>query len=234
MTDDFVKPADFAVRSPIYRALLADGARFRTVGNVVVAVNYGRDDEAECLKRLGLIDLSTLPRIGFKGAGVTAWAHSRGLAVPEENNRAQTQADGSLVVRLTDGEILVLENPKQPDGACAVLEQACSAEAPANCYPAPRGSSHVWLLISGCCASAMFAKLCALDLRTGKFPDGNAAQVILARISAIVIRNDIGTTPAFHLLTDSASADYLWCCLKDAAQEFNGAAIGHDALSAAL
>ena len=233
MADDFVQPADFAVRSPIYRALLADGARFRAVGDAAIAANYGRDDEAECLKRLGLVDLSPLPRIGFKGTGALAWAHGRGLAIPPQNNRSQTQADGSLIVRLTDGEILALENPKQPRGVCTALEQACSTEAPANCYPVPRSGSHAWLLVGGRHASAMFSKLCALDLRTDKFPDGNAAQVILARTGAIVIRNDVGNgaTPAFHVLADSASADYLWHCLKDAAREFNGAAVGHDALS---
>ena len=236
MASDFVQPNNFSVRSPIYRALLTEGARFRAIGDAAVAVDYGRDDEVERLKNLGLIDLSPLPRIGFKGADTLAWARGRGLAIPEENNRAQMQADGSLITRLTNNEILIIENLKQPGSVCAALEQACLSDAPANCHPVPRGYSHAWLLVGGRDASAMFAKLCALNLHPDKFSNGNAAQVIVARISAIVIRGDIdgGATPAFHLLTDNASADYLWRCLKDAAQEFNGTAVGYDALSASL
>ena len=234
MANDFVQPTDLPVRSPIYRALLVAGARFRAVGNGAIVADYGRGDEAGRLKNLGLVDLSPLPRIGFKGTGTIAWARSRELSVPQRNNRSRTQGDGSLVVRLTDGEILVLGNPKQPGEVCAALERTCLTDAPENCYPVPRGASHAWLLVGGRHAGAMFAKLCALDLCTGKFPDGHAAQVIVARIGAIVVRDDIGGVPAFHLLADCASTDYLWRCLKDAAREFNGEAVGYDALAALL
>ena len=49
-------------------------------------------------------------------------------------------------------------------------------------------------------------------------------------MSGIILRQDLGELPVFHLLADSASADYLWDCLVDAMAEFDGAPVGLAAL----
>ncbi len=76
----------------------------------------------------------------------------------------------------------------------------------------------------------MFAKLCGVDLRPAKFASGRIAQTSIARLNGIVIRDDKGELPAYHLLVDSASAGYLWGCLRDAMTEFGGTPIGLRAL----
>jgi sarcosine oxidase subunit gamma len=48
----------------------------------------------------------------------------------------------------------------------------------------------------------------------------------VARLNAIVIRRDVGETLAYDLLTDIASAVYLWRALLDAMAEFDGAPVG--------
>ena len=78
----------------------------------------------------------------------------------------------------------------------------------------------------------MFAKLCGVDLRVDHFPDLAIAQTSVARSNAIVIRDDLGATPTFHLLGDSASAAYMWDVLLDAMAEFEGAPVGLKALKA--
>ena len=45
-------------------------------------------------------------------------------------------------------------------------------------------------------------------------------------MNAVVIRDDRGGVLAYHLLGDSASAEYLWDCLNDAMAEFDGAPVG--------
>ena len=75
----------------------------------------------------------------------------------------------------------------------------------------------------------MFAKLCAVDLRPAKFADGRIAQTVLAEVSAIVVRDDRGAVPAYHLLANSAAAEYLWDCLTDAMAEFDGRPVGWSA-----
>jgi sarcosine oxidase subunit gamma len=49
-------------------------------------------------------------------------------------------------------------------------------------------------------------------------------------MSAIIIRADLGTTLAYHLLADIASAEYLWTCIEDATVEFDGGIVGLAAL----
>jgi sarcosine oxidase subunit gamma len=93
-------------------------------------------------------------------------------------------------------------------------------------YPMPRAESHAWFIVAGERAPAMFAKLCGVDLRPHRFALGSIAQTSLAKMSAIVIRADLGDAPAFHVLADSASAEYLWGCLVDAMAEFAGAPVG--------
>jgi len=89
-----------------------------------------------------------------------------------------------------------------------------------------------WLRISGEQALAMFAKMCAVDLRAPQFENLQITQTNVARLSTIILRNDAGSLPSFDLLTDSASVVYLWDCLMDAMAEFDGTAVGLDALRA--
>ena len=79
----------------------------------------------------------------------------------------------------------------------------------------------------------MLAKLCGIDFRTDRFAPLQVAQTQAARLSVIIIRDDTAL-PAWHLLADSASADYVWTCLVDAMQEFGGKQAGPDALVGAL
>jgi sarcosine oxidase subunit gamma len=96
----------------------------------------------------------------------------------------------------------------------------------------PRRESHAWFRIIGTAAPEMFAKLCAVDLRPAKFPGDAIAQTSVARLNGIVIRDDLAQIPAYHLLADSASAEYLWRVLLDAMAEFDGVPVGCDALIA--
>ena len=72
----------------------------------------------------------------------------------------------------------------------------------------------------------MLAKLCAVDLRPQKFSNLSIVQTSIARVASIVIRNDLSKTSAYLLLTDSACAEYLWDCMIDAMQEFDGQIVG--------
>jgi sarcosine oxidase subunit gamma len=107
-------------------------------------------------------------------------------------------------------------------------------DAAPDCYLVPRGAASYWFLITGQCAAAMFAKLCGVDMRLHKFPVNTVAQTSVARSGAIIIRCDLERVPAFHLLGDSASAIYIWDCLRDAMEEFGGEPIGISAVHQAI
>ena len=227
-----VPPDGFARRSPLYRLFVAAGAQFVAWGDAAVAMHCDDDRvrERERLQRLGLVDLSVLPRTGFKGPGAPDWLATQRLRLPDAPNRAAPQPDGGLLARLGVEEHLLLAPPDGAAAAVAGLDRACAEAEPAGVYDLPRRDSHAWLRVVGVAAPALFAKLCAVDLRPAAFAMHDVAQTQVAAISAIIIRADCGTIPAYHLLFDSASAVYLWDCLVDAAEEFGGGPAGLAAL----
>lgn len=228
-----VNPTQSLIRNPLYRTLSADGANFIEHLDTVLVDNYGNsvEDEALQAKQLGLVDLTPIARTGFKGKQAIHWANSQGLTIGATNNQAYIQDNGALAARLADTEVLILNNIHDSKNQSASLEEKYKINTPAGCYSVPRYNASAWFMITGESSSDMFAKICGIDLRLQSFPNLTIAQTSIARINGIIIRNDINQTPAFHLLFDSASSDYMWACLKDACVEFKGAPVGHSALS---
>ena len=181
---------------------------------------------------LALVDLSPLPRIGFKGRGTCDAMQARGLLFDPEPNRVFPQDNGDLCLVLGLSEVLILSGLHGDDGRFAAWEDAFRLEDEERTYPLPRRDSHAWLAVTGRRAPDLFAKLCAVDLRLAKFPNHRIAQTSVARLNAIVARCDRGGTPVFHLLADTASSLYLSACLLDAAREFGGEVAGFDSLEA--
>lgn len=223
--------------TPLRRSFVDDrlrkaGARLAPLNGGLAAMDYGDlDVERMALRRLALIDLSLLPRTGFKGPGAPEWLAAQGVELAPPH-RALRQADGSLVARLAPREALVLA----VDGGPVTRLEAAWREARERLpgepigYPVPRADSHFWLLVTGEQAPTMLAKLCGVDLRPHRFAPLAVAQTQAMRLSVILIRDD-GVLPAWHLLADSASAGYAWDCLVDAMAEFGGRPAGLDALA---
>ena len=218
-----VEPSHYTRRSFVYRRLVEAGAAFVEVDGSAVADAF--PGQGGLPGRLALIDLSPLPRYGYKGRGVMTWLAARGVAAPETNNRAHIADNGTLVARLADTEALLLPGPATPG---AVPETDPGPDA--RCYSVPRRDSHAWFMLTGRLARPCLEKLCGVDLRPDRFSDLSVAQTSVARLTAILIRQDLGGTPGFHLLADSASALYFWDVLTDAMKEFHGAPAGLRAL----
>ncbi len=227
-------PASQTRRSFVYRQLAAAGAAFDVVGDGALAAHYGNAvAEAETARRLGLADLSVLPRVGFKGAGAARWLVAQGVLLPEVNEAA-VQQDGTLAARLGPEEVLLLGELDGAAGIVGGLDEAwanAGGDEPRG-YPVPRRETHAWFLVTGGHAADMFAKLCAVDLRPQCFANHRIAQTSVARANAIVIRADLAETLAYHLLVDSAAANYYLPVLLDAMSEFAGGLAGYQALRA--
>jgi sarcosine oxidase subunit gamma len=229
-----VEPHAQRRRSFVYRKLRDLGARFEILGESAAATDFGGTQEAVTAQRLGLADLSPLPRTGIKGKGAVEWLQSQGLEIGADSNRGYRQAGGETALRLAPTEIFLIDSLA---GGGALIERLDGAwgwgsekPRPPIGYPMPRADSHAWFAVTGRQASEMFAKICGIDLRLHKFPDGGIAQTSIAKMNGIILRQDQGQLPLFHLLADSASADYLWDCLIDAMAEFEGAPVGLAAL----
>ena len=234
--DSTVSPTAYPRRSCIYRALQQAGARFAPINDSAIAVDFGRPIAAEATQAriMGIADLSALPRTGFKGVGTVEWLTAQGLTIGPDSNRAYPQAGGELAARLAPTEIFLIDSLAGTGELVDRLNAAWSwgSERPRGLigYPMPRSESHAWFMVTGKHAAAMFAKICGVDLREDRFAEGAIAQTSVAKMSAIVIRADLGGVAAFHLLADGASALYLWTCVLDAMAEFDGAPVGWSAL----
>ena len=220
------QPTDHLRRSFIYRQLSAAGAEFVDLADAAIANKFPNEGDAT---KLGLADLSPLPRTGFKGPQALAWLAKHSIAVPPLNNTATPQPDGSLVVRLADTEGLVLSDIEAKADIVAKLELL--APQP-GCYPVPRSDTYFWFLLSGIHAPDCLLKICGVDVRPHKFPNHAVAQTSIARLGTVAIRDDHGSTLAYHLIADSTSAGYFWDAVLDAMAEFDGRPIGLDSLLA--
>jgi sarcosine oxidase subunit gamma len=169
-----------------------------------------------------LIDLSEVPRVGFRGRQSAEYLSARGFELPDAPNRAVTQADGSHVARLSQTEYLVLGSLADRGQRIADEEARWELDHSAN-YLLPRQDSHAWLQLSGVHIDQVMAKLCGVDLRLQAFAAGAAAQTSAARINVIVINVGSQEVPTFQILCDSASVEYFKGAVLDAMGEFGGA-----------
>ena len=182
-----------------------------------------------------LFDLTMVPRAGAKGADTPKWCADADVPMPDAPNLAVRHPGGGLVARLAPGEVLLLgEGLGQSDWIDAAMDNLGAGKG--MCFPMPRANSHAWLYVVGVNAPKMFAKVCGVDLRPGVFDDLAIAQTSVARLNAIVIRDDKwlkdkSDTPCYHVLADWTSARSLWGYLLDAMAEFGGhpGNMGHQA-----
>ncbi len=217
-----VTPDQQIYRTPVRTALDHAGVTWETLAGTTIAKAPGGAALLDAARQLGIADLSPLPRIGFKGRETIQAMKSRGVTVEAVPNRAFPQPDGSLCLVLAASEVFLIA-PLSGDGAALTqLEASWSLDDGERTYPLLRAHSHARFLVTGNKSPEMFAKICGIDLRREKFANNSIAQTSVAKLSAIVVRSDIGSVTAFHVLVDSASALYFFECLMDAAQEFGG------------
>ena len=176
-----------------------------------------------------LFDLSLVTRSGAKGVGTARWVASGGLPLPAVSNLAVRHPSGGLVARLAPGEVLLLGDPGVPDTPWIGAAQEYLGAGKGLCFPLPRADSHAWFCVVGQEVPAMLAKVCSVDMRQQSFADLAIAQTSVARVNAIVIRDDESFKdkskfPCYHVLADWASARSLWDYLLDAMAEFGGQA----------
>jgi sarcosine oxidase subunit gamma len=220
-------PLSFARRTPLRRLAEAEGLRWRPLADAALADGGTGASQAP---ELAIIDLTPLPRLGFKGRGTIEAMKKRAIVVEATPNRAFRQPDGGLCLVLAPGEVILLSNLSGEGRRLDEMHASWRIEDEERTYPLLRRDSHAWLAVSGDDAPAMFAKLCAIDMRRDRFSDLAIAQTSLAKMSAIVVRADLNGRPLYHLLADSASALYLCKCLVDAAREFGGRITGSSAV----
>jgi heterotetrameric sarcosine oxidase gamma subunit len=85
-------------------------------------------------------------------------------------------------------------------------------------------SGRVALRLTGWPAAALLAKVCALDLAVAA--DGSAFRSSVAKVAALIVRDDRQGTPSYLLVCDRSFGRYLAEALLDAGGEFGIAMTG--------
>ncbi|MEO0367902.1 MAG: sarcosine oxidase [Pseudomonadota bacterium] len=209
--------------SPLMQWHQVAGAEFADHGIGQVVSRY----ENESVPALGIFDLSCCERIGFKGADTESWLKDQGVSLPSQPNMACKDGQFGTVLRLSQTEFWVLDNPAKSSSISSLREASIQAEREGvRTYLLERNHSHSWFCLSGQELPEMMSKVCAVDLRDHKFGSWQIAQTSVARLNAVVVREAHSGLPIFHILSDTTAAEFMWSSLLDAMQEFDGAPIG--------
>jgi sarcosine oxidase, subunit gamma len=222
-------------RSPAYRWHQYQGATFKVVSDCETPAHYGSAAaiEAKIALQLAAIDLSALPRCGFKGPGTIEWLKSQGIVIPDDYNKARRQSDGSLALRCGSTDILIAGDVTTQSNLPIELKAAhgrCSQEQIG--YDALREEGYAWFMLIGERTPDLMAQLCEVDMRSHVFSDLDIAQIRLANLAAIVARCDVGMLYAAHLFFDIASSVYFCEVVSELLRKLGGSFIGHDCLLA--
>ncbi len=84
------------------------------------------------------------------------------------------------------------------------------------------------LTLVGPLAREVFARFCAVDLRSRVTPVGALRPGSVARQPGLIVRED---EDRFLFLFGWAVGEYMWTVVEDAAGHLGGAPVGHDALA---
>ena len=215
-----IKPELFNSRSFIYRN--HEEAEFTEVCGAAQVLSYNE----QSVPSVGLIDLSVRARFGIRGPKAGEALIAAGLPQPEKANSLSISDNGIMVLRLGTREYWLMALP-QASSDMDALQKQLSGE---GVYPVYCHDSHAWLAMAGDHLADILAKLCGVDLRPESFAPGEVVMTSVARVGGIICHHQIDGMSVFSILSDSASAGYLWDALLDAMGEFNGAPAGQEML----
>jgi heterotetrameric sarcosine oxidase gamma subunit len=217
-------------RSPMAAPAGHAGARWERRGAWEVAVAYGGDPASESVRATGTVafaDSSHLTKLELQGAAdaldsaaAAAGAALRlGEAVRAPGPPGPAGAPGAWWCRLTPTRALVI-GEAVPRGA--------ELEAP-GMRVADVTSAFGAATVLGPLATELFARFCALDLRSQATPVGALRPGSIARQPGVLIRE---AEQRFLFLFGAAYGEYIWATLADAAGSLGGGPLGLHALAA--
>src|SRR5262249_2398481 len=137
---------------------------------------------------LALADLTARARFGIKGPGSAKWIEAQGIALPPVNRIATH--DEIRLLRLGGEAFLAVDGTTA--NAVAEITSRWNAEQGPRGYWSWRDEGWSWMRISGALTEAVMARLCALDLRAGRFGDDEIAQTRVAHIEVVLVRGEGG------------------------------------------
>jgi len=145
---------------------------------------------------ISVSDLTARPRFGIKGPGSAGWLATQNIPLPQVNRHVT--ADGLVFLRLGGNDILCLAR----DNAgvdLAALRQVWDGTATSKGYSSWREEGWAWFRLEGAGLGGVTDRLCAVDLREGRFGTDHIAQTRFAHVDAVVFRAGSGFDVLFDI-----------------------------------
>jgi len=194
-------------------------------GARVVLAFDSEEVETLALQDLALCDVSALTRLGVKGPSSADWLQGQGVLLPEGIYQSQKQADGSLVVRLSDREFLLEESFESQ------TIQALSEKLGWGLAGVTRVErQEAIFLLTGLRSLDVLAQTCAIDFREA--PLDVLVMTRVAGTSCSILPTRAKIAARYQISVDATYAVSLWESLSSICQELGGRAIGTAILSA--
>jgi heterotetrameric sarcosine oxidase gamma subunit len=224
--------------TPIHHWHQRHGARFVLEAGWKRVENYGNPDQEVSLvsTTAGICDATPLTKIDFQGKdAATFLARSLpGAAIPTLgfHNRARLSGDekaGELqVARLKTERFLVFGSPDAREDLVARLaEPAPDLEC---MHVTDLTSAFAAMRLVGPSSAAVLKKICPLHLGGGGLVSGQCAQTPVARVGAVVMRDDdLMGWMGYLILVSRDYGEYVWKSLLSAGE---GLHIGYFGLAA--
>jgi len=219
-------------RSALHETHEALGAVFAEAAGWQVPRSYAPPEEEATRVRegIGLLDASALGKLALRGRDAAVVLGGSGNGRPHglaRRLRLEGEAPGfALALPLAPDEWLLLTTPSDTPrlaarladrlaGGCAHLTDLTSALAAFR--------------VAGPRAPELLPRLLPLDLSPPAFPDLAVLQGPLAKVRAVVVREDLGP-PGYHLLVARDVAEYVWEAVLEAGRELGLTPVGAAAL----
>ncbi|MDZ4142013.1 MAG: sarcosine oxidase subunit gamma [Methylotenera sp.] len=207
--------------SPVAHAQLGRDTKWIVINGMNIAAEFVSSEIEQARKKvLGVTDVSCLERYGVKGPLASQWLADHGIAIPSNLNAWTLCEQKTLVLRLGSSEFFLEDQL----GGTACKRLAKDTTRVASVYKVPRADAA--FILSGSEVLNLFSELCSLDLREKSFSAKDVIMTQVAGISAIVIRQTIGSEQVYRVWCDGTYATYMWEVLLEIAVELGGGAVG--------
>ena len=214
--------------SPIHAELEHLGASWGVIADMPVALDFGDAvGEAQAARKLGLCDVSALPRVMIKGPSAKTFLQSQGFTLPDAIYETLALHQEGLLTR-TGGMEYFLEDG--PSGTNAIsISNALEKNVPGVvCVPRQDAS----FFLSGTHATEVLLQTCGYEFhnpqKIANFVPNDARMVFtrIAGVSCSVLPRMIGGIGLFQLWLDGTFGESLWETLLEITRQADGKAVG--------
>jgi heterotetrameric sarcosine oxidase gamma subunit len=214
--------------TPIHHWHAENGARFIIEDGWKRVESYGNAvDEVESVStRVGICDVTPLTKIDLQGKSLTPVLApclesgpipDAGFWAPG-NVHADEGKTAVRVARLRADRSLILGPAAQRQALFQRFRDLAPAE---ECtHATDMTSAFAAFRLSGPESTQVLKKICPINLDGRSFPSGRCAQASLARVGAVLLRDDIGDLPNYLILVSRDYGEYVWEGVVHAGQKY--------------